>query len=173
MKNIIRKILKEDRRQMFIDKIIQVMKNDYPIFHNLKLYGFYEQLSEDELNYVLSGIFGEPVIYRYGGIIDKNGKEIYFESSIGEWRKTKYDERGKEIYYERFDGFWEKREYDENGNMIYYDNSYGDWEKSEFDENNNRTYLEYFDGFWVKTIYDEYNNIVYSENSYGEILDNR
>ena len=152
MKKVIRKILKEDRRQMFIDKIIQVMNNDFPLIKNLKDYGFYEQLSEDELNYVFSGIFGQPVRYRYGGIIDKNGKEIYYESSIGEWRKTEYDDRGNKIYEE---------------------NSYGEWEKSEFDENNNRTYLEYFDGFWVKTIYDEYNNIVYSENSYGEILDNR
>jgi len=53
MKRLIKKILKEDQRQMYLDKIIQVMKNDYPIFKNLIDYGFYEQLSEDELNYVL------------------------------------------------------------------------------------------------------------------------
>jgi hypothetical protein len=152
MKRLIKKILKEDRRQMFIDKIIQVMNNDFPLIKNIKDYGFYEQLSEDELNYVLSGIFGEPVRYRYGGIIDKNGKEIYYESSIGEWRKTKYDDRGNKIHEE---------------------NSYGEWEKSEFDENNNRTYLEYSDGYWEKNKYDENGKVIYSENSYGEILDNR
>ncbi len=50
----IKRILKEDREQMFLDKIVQVMKNDYPIIKNLKEYGFWEQLSKDELKYVLS-----------------------------------------------------------------------------------------------------------------------
>jgi hypothetical protein len=49
MKKIIRKILKEDRREEFLNKIIKVMKNDYPIIKNLKDYGFWEQLSKDEL----------------------------------------------------------------------------------------------------------------------------
>ena len=124
MKKIIKKILKEDRRQIFLDKIIKVMKNDFPLFRNLKDYGFYEQLLSDELNYVLSGIFGKPVEYYdklgHGNkvIYNENGNEIYSELPNGYWSKREYDERGKEIYYERFDGFWEKYEYDENGNMI-------------------------------------------------------
>jgi hypothetical protein len=56
MKKIIRKILKEDRREEFLNKIIKVMKNDYPLLKNMELYGFYDQLSDYELNYVLSGI---------------------------------------------------------------------------------------------------------------------
>jgi ATP-dependent helicase/DNAse subunit B len=47
MKRLIKKILKEDRRQMFLDKIIKVMKNDFPLFKNLKDYGFTEQLSRN------------------------------------------------------------------------------------------------------------------------------
>ena len=132
MKNIIRQILKEDRRQMFLDKIVHIMKNDFPLIKNLKDYGFYEQLSRDELNYVFSGIFGEPVEYYYGGnvpniieIYDENNKRIYNENSYGDWKKSEYDEYGNEIYNEDSEGKWEKREYDENRNLIYFENSYG------------------------------------------------
>ena len=128
MKNIIRKILKEDREQMFLDKIVKVMKNDFPLFKNMEDYGFYDQLSKKELIYIFSGIFGQPVRYRYGGIIDENGKEIYFENSNGKWWKKEYDKNGNQIYYERFDGEWVKREYDENGNILYYENSNGNIE---------------------------------------------
>ena len=55
------KTLKEDRRLMFLNKIIKFIKNDFPLFKNLKDYGFWEQLSEEELNYVFSEIFGKPV----------------------------------------------------------------------------------------------------------------
>ena len=67
MKETIRKILKEDRKQMFLNKIIKVMKNDFPLFKNMKDYGFYDQLSKEELNYVFSEIFGKSVKkYRMG-----------------------------------------------------------------------------------------------------------
>ena len=80
------------------------MKNDFPLFKNMEDYGFYEQLSEEELIYVLSGIFGEPVIVK--------GKNIY-------------NNDGNEIYSEKFDGYWIKYEYnDKNGNKIYSENSY-------------------------------------------------
>jgi len=125
MKNFIRKILKEDRRQIYLDKIIQVMKNDYPIFKNMDLYGFTEQLSEDELNYVLFGIFGEPVTIRGEYIYNQNGDVIYYENSGGYWRKSEYDDNGKEIYLENSIGFWEKKEYNQNGKIIYFENSDG------------------------------------------------
>ena len=159
MKNIIRKILKEDRRQMFLDKVIKYTKNDFPLIKNLKDYGFYEQLSIDELNYVLSGIFGKPVEYYYGGnvpniieIYDENGNEIYTETSNGDWYKREYDKNGNKIYFEDSDGNWVKYQYDKNGNPIYSENCYGFWEKREYDENR---------------------NLIYYENSNGEIRDNR
>ena len=87
MKKIIRKILKEDRRQMFLNKIVKLMKNDFPLFKNLKDYGFYEQLSEEELIYVFSGIFGEPVYYYEGGnIYDENSNEIYYNNKCCRWQ---------------------------------------------------------------------------------------
>jgi hypothetical protein len=49
-------------------------------------------------------------------IKDKNGNEIYFENSAGDWYKYEYDLNGKEIYYENSDGFWCKYEYDSKGN---------------------------------------------------------
>ena len=158
MKNIIKKILKEDRRQMYINKIIHVMKNDFPLFNNIKLYGFYDQLSEDELIYVLSGIFGEPVrysddiIYDDNGIIfNENGNQIYLENSNGDWEIWEYDENGNWIYHENYKGYWEKTEYNENGKLIYYENSNGYWKKYKY----------------------EYGNIIYHESSDGVIRDYR
>ena len=105
MKNKIRKILKEDRQEQFLNKIILLLKDDYPIFKKLNDYGF--NLSEDELNYVFSGIFGEPII--------KQGTLIY-------------NENGNLLYFENNDGYWEKYEYDDNGNRIYYEDSNGEIE---------------------------------------------
>ena len=58
-------------------------------------------------------------------IKDKNGNQIYWEESDGEWDRYEYDSNGKEIYYEDSDGFWCKYEYDSNGNEIYSETSYG------------------------------------------------
>jgi len=148
MKKIIRQILKEDRKQMFLDKIVHVMKNDFPLFKNMELYGFYDQLSEDELIYVLSGIFGEkePVRLDVNEIYDEYGNLIYYEHSDDHWEKWEHDERNNEIYYETSNGFWIKRKYDENGNEIYYEDSDGYWEKYEYDENGKQIYYEDSDG---------------------------
>ena len=52
-------------------------------------------LSDGELNYVLSGIFGESVTINkmsYGFIIyDDNHNEIYYEKPNGHWYKKEYD----------------------------------------------------------------------------------
>ena len=99
------------------------MKKDYPLFKNLKDYGFYDQLSNDEMGYVFSEIFDQPVKVNKLGIFNQNGNQIYSESSDGFWIKYEYDENGRIIYYEDSDGYWTKREYDKNGNEIYYENS--------------------------------------------------
>jgi glucan-binding YG repeat protein len=85
-------------------------------------------------------------------IKDKNGKEIYYEASNGNWSKRQYNQNGNQIYYEDSIGFWSKRQYDQNGKEIYYENSNGNWEKSEYDQNGNQ---------------------IYYENSNGNITDNR
>ncbi len=127
MKKIIKQILREDRQEQFLNKIILLMKDDFPLFKNLKDYGF--NLTEEEMNYVLSGIFGESVRKkgrRYNSIYNQNGKIIYMEDSDGYWEKFEYDNNGNVIYYENFYGVWRKREYDDNGNQIYKENSRGD-----------------------------------------------
>jgi YD repeat-containing protein len=147
------------KRKIYIDKIIKVMKKDYPLFHNLKIYGFYDQLSNDEMDYVFSGVFEQPVkVEGYGyelsglGIFNENRKTIYFEYSNGKWWKKEYDEDNNQIYYESSNGNWVKYQYDKNGNPIYYENS---------------------DGYWWKKEYDENGNIIYSEDYNGEIINNR
>ena len=152
MKNIIKKILKEDRQEQFLNKIILLMKDDYPLIKKLKDNGFYNDLSEKEFNYVLSGIFGEPVKLK---------------------RKYIYNQNGNKIYHEHSDGYWEKYEYDDNGNKTYYERSNGNWIKQEYDENDCLIYREYSWGLWEKFEYDENGNEIYHEDSNGYIVDNR
>ena len=127
------------------------MKNDFPLFNNMELYGFYDELSEDEINYVFSGIFGKPVQRKIQSIYDNHN----------------------EIYYEEPNGNWEKYEYNENGKLKYLENSYGDWYRKEYDENGNMIYHEYSDGFWKKWEYDNRGNRIYYEDSTGYIEDER
>ena len=157
------------------------MKNDYPLFKNLKIYGLYDQLSNDEMDYVFSGVFKQPVkVKGYGyesnglGIFNENGNKIYFEYSDGQWVKYQYGGYGNNnrTYWEDSDGYWEKREYDNNHNEIYYETSDGEWYRKEYDENGNIIYREHSDGVWYKYEYDENGNKIYEENSYGEIINN-
>ena len=155
MKNIIRKILKEDETEKYLNKIADIMKNDYPIFLNMKEYGLYDQLSEKELTYVLSVIFGGPVVFRYQkNYISSNYKvynsvreEIYFESESGYWRVREFNENGYLTYTKTYAGFWEKREYDENGKVIYIENSKGEWDKFVYNEKGEKIYWEKSDGY--------------------------
>ena len=149
MKKIIRKILIEDRQEHFLNKIILLMKDEYPVYKKLEDYGFYDDLSEEELVYVLSGVFGEPIIKRDKTIYNQNRDILYSENSYGFWKKYEYYENGNIKYFERSDGFWEKREYDENGKDVYYENSDGNWVKKEYDDNGKRIYFERSDGYIV------------------------
>jgi len=58
-------------------------------------------------------------------IKNEQGKDIYFESSDGSWRKREYNEQGKFLHYEDSDGYWCKKEYNEQGEEIYYEDSNG------------------------------------------------
>jgi hypothetical protein len=58
-------------------------------------------------------------------IKDKNGNQIYLETSNGNWEKYEYDQNGKRIYFETSYGFWSKSEYDQIGNQIYFESSNG------------------------------------------------
>ena len=173
MKKIIKKILKEDRQEQFLNKIILLIKDEYPLFKKLKGYGFYDDLSEKELDYVLSGIFGEPVIKKRKRIYNQNESEVYYEDSRGYWEKYEYNENGKQIYYENYNGMWVKKEYDENGNQIYFEDSDGYWNEFEYDDNGNEIYFEDSNGNWEKYEYNENGKQIYYENSNGYIEDNR
>jgi hypothetical protein len=59
-------------------------------------------------------------------IKDKNGEDIYWEDSDGDWAKAEYDSQGNRIYIEDSNGFWSKWEYDSKGNRIYYEDSDGE-----------------------------------------------
>ena len=125
------------------------MNNDFPLLKNLKEYGFYNQLSEDELNYVLSNIFQQPVcVVEYSThVFDYNGNEIYSEEPNGYWIISEYDENNNRTYLGYSDGFWIKRELNEYGNQIYFENSDGYWRKSEYNDNGNEIYWEDSNGY--------------------------
>ena len=151
MKTLIRKILREQfeyKQQLFnllktgdedniemvkmisqgqgidvIELLIEFFKENPkpPYFKILKHF----DLTEDVMNYILSGIFGEPVTYSHNVILDENGNNIYMEDSEGYWSRREYDKRDNPIYYENSDGYWEKKEYKKNGKLIYYEDSTG------------------------------------------------
>ncbi len=169
-----------NKRKIYLDKIIKVIKNDYPLFKNMKSYGFYDQLSNEEMDYVFSGVYEQPVkIEGYGyqtigiGIYNENGYKIYWEDSDGTWVKREYDNNGNEIYSENSNGLWIKYEYDEKEYIIYSENSNGLWIKYEYDIDGNRIYFENSNGYWRKSEYDNNGNRIYFENSDGEIINNR
>jgi len=95
-------------RNIYLNKIIKFMKNDYPIFHKLEEYGFHDKLSKKEMNYVLSEIFGEPVKKKGDSIYNQNDNMIYIEYPYGKWIKYEYDNNENMIYWEDSNGYWEK-----------------------------------------------------------------
>jgi YD repeat-containing protein len=135
MKTLIRKILREQfeyREQLFnllstvdsdniemvkmisqgqdidvIELLIEFFKEDNP--PHFKILNHFD-LSDDELIYIFSEIFGEPVTYDYNEIIkayrlfNQNGKIIYRENYDGWWAKFKYNEIGYLISWEDADG---------------------------------------------------------------------
>jgi len=115
MKRFIRKILKEDRLERYMNKIAEVMKNDYPIFSNMELYGFYDQLPEFIIPVVFNKIFGQIVNVEVGyhfnrkvrSVKNENNNLIYYEDGDGFWKKYEYDNRGNRIYYEDCTGYIE------------------------------------------------------------------
>jgi hypothetical protein len=100
-------------------------------------------------------------------------KTIAQQLNIKEFPFEIKDKNGKEIYFETSKGCWEKREYDSNGNIIYLKYSNGFWEKTEYDSKGREIYSEDSNGFWEKTEYDSKGNQTYYENSGGHIEDNR
>ena len=167
MKSLIRKILKEETNNKFIDKIIRYVK--LPYFKNMEGLG----LSENEIVLVLRKIFNQPVTIEGRYVYDEQGNDIYIENSYGNWQKKEYNAQGNEIYYKDSDGYWEKREYNPNGKETYYEDSDGNWYKHEYDEQGNLIYREHSGGNWEKYEYDEQGNRTYQENSNGYIKDNR
>jgi len=75
-------------------------------------------------------------------LYDKNGNEIYYESTTGYWKKCECDSNNNIIYYENSSGFWFRREFDSNGNIIYYTDSSGFWEKCEYNLDGHQIYFE-------------------------------
>jgi len=117
----------------------------------IKYLNMYE-LKQDEMRYVLSKVYNQPVSIEGRNVYNTDGNEIYYENSDGIWIKKEYDANGNEIYRENSNGYWYKREYDHNGNEIYYENN---------------------SGYWVKHEYDHNGIEIYHEDSHGYIIDKR
>lgn len=83
------------------------------------------------------------------------------------------DKNGNQIYLETSSGFWAKYEYDSQGNRIYREDSFGGWAKWEYDSKGKLIYAETSCGYWEKREWNSYGNLIYYENSDGCIIDNR
>ena len=170
MKNLIRKILRED--------IINDYDDDYhykriaswlkpPYFKNME--GL--ELTPEEKVEVLSEVFGKRVDYNsYMKSQDVRlmwGKcsntPVYEEKYYGEWKKYEYDKNCKKIYEERSDGYSESWIYDDKGRIISYSNSTGYWEDYERNKNGDLLYWENSDGNWEKNKYDKDGNRFHKE----------
>ena len=154
------------------------MKYEYPIFNKLKEYGYYGDLSYEELTYITSQLFNEDGIvllfYHQFDLIEVYNSfnyRIYKEYSNGNCVKFKYDKNGDKIYEEYSDGYWEKYGYDDNGKRIYYEDSRGLWKKYEYDNNGKRIYYEDSSGYWKKQEYNDNGKRIYYEDSNGRIID--
>ena len=125
MKNLIKKVLKEQVTDKVITKVLSQLERGLikpPYFNNLDLIG----LTEDEIKVALEKFTNGEVNGRV--IYNKRNKQIYYEDSDGYWEKREYDERGNKIYFEDSYGYWVKQEYNERGNRIYFEDSYGNIE---------------------------------------------
>ena len=94
MKKIIEQILKEDRRQMYLNNIIKVMKDDYPIIKNLKDYGFWEVLTKDEISIIYNGKvknanYYKTITFKYNYINDMQSRAERV-TGVNGWVMVKY-----------------------------------------------------------------------------------
>ncbi len=167
MKNLIRKILKEETPNKFIDNVLKWVKEPY--FKNMEGLA----LTDNEYKLILSKIFDQPVTVKDDDVYNTNGNKIYYEDSYGYWIKYGYDANGNEIYFENSNGDWYKGENDDQGNLIYFEDNNGYWYKKEYDTNGNVIYYENSNGYWRKHEFDEQGNEIYFEDSHGNIIDKR
>jgi hypothetical protein len=137
MKNIIKKILKEQVNDKVITKVLSQMEKGVikpPYFKYLDLIG----LTEDEIKYILEKfIGGEMTETNPVNIVNDSGDEMYLEFNDGSWAIRQYDENGRLTYMKDSSNYWYKKGYDKNGNMISFDNSEGFYMRREYDDQNN------------------------------------
>lgn len=141
MKNIIKKILKEQVNDKVITKVLSRLEKGLikaPYYDNLDLIG----LTQDEIKAVLEKFIGGKLTYGNGRLVIVQGDNVeYKEYDDKTWVIRKFD-RQLTTFMEDSSGYWFKKEFDENGNMTRFENSRGQWSKKEYDENNKLIYIE-------------------------------
>jgi hypothetical protein len=170
MKNLIRKILKEDIIHDYDDNYHYKQISSWlkpPYFKNMEGLG----LTPEEKVEVLSEVFGERVEYNsymrsqdVRLMWDKCSNYPLYEEKYynGEWKKYEYDEYCRKLYEERSDGYSETWIYDK-GRIIFHSNSTGYWEEYERNKNGDLLYWEDSNGNWEKNKYDKDGNNIYEE----------
>ena len=164
MKNIIKKILREN----YGDKITEIVINRLetkgpPYFKILEDYGLEEN---NQIIKIMRHFF--PSLY----IIDTDSKRIvdsrhnilYDEFDDESWNINEFDKENKIIKVIR-DDYWKKLNYNDNGDIILVNDSNGLWVKRKYDDNHNVIYFEDNSGFWYKKEYDKDGEEIYKETS--------
>jgi hypothetical protein len=126
-------------------------------------------------------------------IKDKNGNDIYHETSKGYWFKSEFDSNGDVIYFKNSGGNivdnripsnhrTQRQKISTNTLTMKDGQTIGQWLNWDFktngnieikDKNGDVIYFEESDGYWFKTEYDSQRNLIYHEDSSGHIEDNR
>lgn len=150
MKTLIRKILKEETSNKFIEKVVKHLNPPY--IKDMRNFG----VTEDEYPLVFNRIFNQPV-----SVSEKcSDFELHCVLIV-------YNNQGEPKYYERKDGYWENFEYDDKGNLIYTHDTDDRWDKYEYDDQGNLIYWETYHDYWEKYEYDDKGNLTHKENSSG------
>lgn len=173
MKNLIRKILKEEIDEKLVNIMVNSVKSGLVEPPYVKNLGEDYILGSKEIYSVLRQIFNSNKIKVSGygvEVYDNKGRDIYYEDpKSGDWEEKKYSDDDKEEVIIGPDG-WEKWKFDDNHRVIYHESDTGFWVKFEYNEKGREIYREASDGFWVKFEYNKKGDVIYKENSKEGIL---
>jgi hypothetical protein len=126
-------------------------------------------------------------------IKDKNGNDIYHETSKGYWFKSEFDSNGDVIYFKNSGGNivdnripsnhrTQRQKISTNTLTMKDGQTIGQWLNWDFEANGNleimdkndyRFYGEDSSGYWFKSEFDSNGDVIYFEDSVGAIIDNR
>jgi hypothetical protein len=164
VKNIIKKILRENNEDKITELVINRLKTSGPpYFKMLENYGVDEN---NQIMKIMRHFFPSLYIVDTDSkrIVDKRHNILYDEFDDESWNINEFDQDNNIIKVIE-DGYWKEFGYNDNGDLISVNDSNGSWVNRKYDNNHNVIYYEDSSGFWFKKEYDEDGEEIYKETS--------